>query len=61
MHVFRRGQRCNQLWGEDPDGHIRKDAERSGLLIRLQLIRDLHVVAVSEKDGLVPSGWMKRQ
>jgi parallel beta-helix repeat protein len=47
------------VWGEDPDGHIRKDAERSGYLIRYNLIADLHGIEMSEKDGLVPSVWMK--
>ena len=46
------------VWGEDPDGHIKKDAERSGYLIRYNLIADLHGVEMSEK-GLVPSVWMK--
>jgi parallel beta-helix repeat protein len=46
------------VWGEDPDGHIKKDAERSGYLIRFNLIADTH--GVEMKDGvLVPSVWMK--
>ena len=46
------------VWGEDPDGHIKKDAERAGYLIRFNLIADTH--GVEMKDGvLVPSVWMK--
>jgi parallel beta-helix repeat protein len=47
------------VWGEDPDGHVRKDAERSGYLIRYNLIADTHGVEFDEKGVLVPSVWLK--
>lgn len=47
------------VWGEDPDGHVKKDADRAGYLIRYNLIADTHGVEMDENGVLVPSVWMK--
>lgn len=46
-------------WGEDPWGHVQKDAERSGHIIRYNLIADTHGWQKDEKGNLGPGVWMK--
>lgn len=46
-------------WGEDPWGHVQKDAERSGHIIRHNLVIDVHAWERGEKGSLGPCVWMK--
>jgi parallel beta-helix repeat protein len=47
------------IWMENPDKHVRRDAERSGHVIRYNLIADAHGCRVEDNGEFLPSPYVQ--